>query len=80
MLRYLPTNLTGPEIACELDLSYNTVRSHMRHVYAKLGTHRRVEAVARARALGMLAPSPDRGKATRPRSGPGRAGSGRRRT
>ena len=29
----------------------------MRHIYAKLGTHRRTEAVERARALGLLAPS-----------------------
>ena len=58
VLRYLPTNLSGPEIAGELYVSHNTVRTHMRHLYAKLGTHRRAEAVARARALGLLAPSP----------------------
>jgi LuxR family maltose regulon positive regulatory protein len=66
VLRYLPTNLTGPEIAAELYVSLNTVRTHMRHLYAKLGTHRRAEAVARARALGLLAPSPHRGQATHP--------------
>jgi LuxR family transcriptional regulator, maltose regulon positive regulatory protein len=66
VLRYLPTNLTGPEIADELYVSYNTVNTHLRHLYAKLGTHRRAEAVARARALGLLAPSPHRGRATRP--------------
>jgi len=65
VLRYLPTNLTGPEIAGELYVSHNTVRTHLRHLYAKLGTHRRAEAVARARALGLLAPSPHRGPATR---------------
>jgi LuxR family maltose regulon positive regulatory protein len=32
----------------------------MRHVYAKLGAHRRHEAVERARALGLLAPSPQK--------------------
>ena len=57
VLRYLPTNLSGPEIASELYISPNTVRTHLRHLYAKLGTHRRAEAVARARALGLLAPS-----------------------
>ena len=57
VLRYLPTNLTGPEIAGELYVSFNTVRTHMRHLYAKLGTHRRAEAVKHARALGLLAPS-----------------------
>ena len=66
MLRYLPTNLTGPEIAGELYVSLNTVRTHMRHLYAKLGTHTRAETVARARALGLLAPSPHRGQATHP--------------
>jgi LuxR family transcriptional regulator, maltose regulon positive regulatory protein len=65
VLRYLPTNLSGPEIAAELSVSHNTVRTHISHLYAKLGTHTRAEAVARARALGLLAPSPLRGQATR---------------
>ena len=57
VLRYLPTNLRGPEIAAELFLSMNTIRSHMRHVYAKLGVHSRADAVNRARELGLLSPS-----------------------
>jgi LuxR family maltose regulon positive regulatory protein len=57
ILRYLPTNLSAREIADELYLSWNTVRTHMRHLYAKLGAHRRHEAVEQARALGLLAPS-----------------------
>ena len=57
MLRYLPTNLTAPEIASELYVSLNTVKTHTRNLYTKLGTHRRAEAVARARSLGLLAPS-----------------------
>jgi LuxR family maltose regulon positive regulatory protein len=65
VLRYLPTNLTGPEIAGELYVSPNTVRTHMRHLYEKLGTHTRADAVARGRALGLLAPSAHRGQATR---------------
>jgi LuxR family transcriptional regulator, maltose regulon positive regulatory protein len=56
VLRYLPTNLQAPEIASELFVSVNTIRTHMRHLYAKLGVHRRTEAVARARELGLLAP------------------------
>ena len=58
VLRYLPTNLSAPDIASELSMSVNTIRTHMRHLFAKLGAHRRSEAVARARALGLLAPSP----------------------
>ena len=55
VLRYLPTNLSQPEIATELHVSRHTVRTHMSHLYAKLGAHSRTEAVERARALGMLA-------------------------
>jgi len=58
VLRYLPTNLTGPEIARELYVSRNTVGTHMRHLYEKLGTHTRADTVAKGRALGLLAPSP----------------------
>ena len=57
VLRYLPTNLTAPEIATELYVSRHTVKTHIRSLYAKLGTHRRAEAVARARELGLLAPA-----------------------
>jgi LuxR family transcriptional regulator, maltose regulon positive regulatory protein len=56
VLRYLPTNLTGPEIASELFLSRHTIKCHMRNLYAKLGTHRRAETVARARDLRLLTP------------------------
>ncbi|HTU07638.1 MAG TPA: LuxR C-terminal-related transcriptional regulator [Trebonia sp.] len=56
VLRYLPTSLTAPEIADELCVSRHTVKSHMRKVYAKLGTHRRADTVARARALRLLTP------------------------
>jgi LuxR family maltose regulon positive regulatory protein len=45
------------EIAGQLYLSVNTIRTHMRHIYDKLDTHRRHEAVERARDLGLLAPS-----------------------
>jgi LuxR family transcriptional regulator, maltose regulon positive regulatory protein len=60
VLRYLPTRLSAPEIADELYLSVNTVKTHIRHLYDKLGAHRRHEAVEQARALGLLAPSPRR--------------------
>jgi LuxR family maltose regulon positive regulatory protein len=58
VLRYLPTNLRGPEIASELFVSLNTIRAHLRNIYAKLGVHSRADAVKRARELGLLAPSP----------------------
>jgi LuxR family transcriptional regulator, maltose regulon positive regulatory protein len=57
VVRYLPSNLTANEIASELVVSTNTVRTHMRHIYAKLDAHTRSEAVARARELGLVAPS-----------------------
>jgi len=60
VLRFLPTNLRAAEIAAELYLSVHTVKTHIRHVYTKLGVHGRGEAVERARALGLLAPSPHR--------------------
>jgi LuxR family maltose regulon positive regulatory protein len=56
VVRYLPSNLTASEIASELVVSTNTVRTHMRHIYAKLDAHTRSEAVARARELGLVAP------------------------
>ena len=56
VLRYLPTHLSAPQIAAELFCSTNTVKTHQRHLYAKLGASTRTEAVTRARALGMLAP------------------------
>ena len=57
VLRYLPTNLSAPEIARELSVSVHTVRTHVRHVCGKLGAHSRTEAVTQARALGLLAAS-----------------------
>jgi LuxR family maltose regulon positive regulatory protein len=57
VVRYLPSNLTVPEIAGELFVTANTVRTHLRHIYAKLDVHSRREAVARAREFGLLSPS-----------------------
>ena len=58
VLRYLPTHLTAQEIAGELYVSANTVKTQMRTLYAKLGAHSRAEAVDRARAIGLLASLP----------------------
>ncbi len=57
ILRFLPTNLSAPEIAGQLSVSVNTIRTHMRHLYEKLGVHSRTEAVEEARSLGLLAQS-----------------------
>jgi LuxR family maltose regulon positive regulatory protein len=54
VLRFLPTNLTRPEIAGELYVSINTVNTHMRHIYSKLGVRDRSSAVQRARELRLL--------------------------
>jgi LuxR family maltose regulon positive regulatory protein len=54
VLRYLPTNLTRPEIAQELYVSINTVNTHIRNVYSKLGARDRSSAVRRARDLRLL--------------------------
>jgi LuxR family transcriptional regulator, maltose regulon positive regulatory protein len=54
VLRYLPTNLTRPEIASELSVSPNTVSPHIRSIYAKLQVGDRSSAVQRARVLRLL--------------------------
>jgi LuxR family maltose regulon positive regulatory protein len=55
VLRYLPTNLSRPEIAGQLSVSPNTVNAHLRSIYAKLGVRDRSAAVQRARDLRLLA-------------------------
>jgi LuxR family transcriptional regulator, maltose regulon positive regulatory protein len=57
VLRYLPTNLTRPEIASELFVSINTVNTHIRNIYLKLGARDRSSAVERARELRLLSTS-----------------------
>jgi LuxR family maltose regulon positive regulatory protein len=55
VLRYLPTNLSRSDIARELYVSVNTVNTHVRNIYSKLGAASRTEAVERARQLRLLA-------------------------
>jgi LuxR family maltose regulon positive regulatory protein len=54
VLRYLPTNMTRPEIAGELYVSVNPVNTHIRNIYSKLDVRDRSAAVARARELRLL--------------------------
>ena len=54
VLRYLPTDLSKPEIASELYVSVDTIKTHVKHLYVKLDVHSRREAVRRARNLGLL--------------------------
>jgi LuxR family transcriptional regulator, maltose regulon positive regulatory protein len=60
VLRYLPTNLSRPEIASELSVSVNTVNTHVRNIYAKLQASDRSSAVQRARELRLLSAGPPR--------------------
>jgi LuxR family transcriptional regulator, maltose regulon positive regulatory protein len=61
VLRYLPTNMTRPEIARELYVSINTVNTHIRNIYSKLDARSRSSAVARARELRLISSGGSRG-------------------
>ena len=54
MLGLLGTDLDGPEIARELFLSQNTVRTHTKNIYAKLGVNNRRAAVHRGEELHLM--------------------------
>jgi LuxR family maltose regulon positive regulatory protein len=54
ILRYLPTMLSNAEIGAEIFVSLNTVKTHLRSIYRKLGANGRADAVEQARALGLL--------------------------
>jgi LuxR family maltose regulon positive regulatory protein len=54
VLRLLPSNLSKREIGDQLYLSVHTIKTHVKHLYAKLDAHTRSEAVDRARELGLL--------------------------
>jgi LuxR family maltose regulon positive regulatory protein len=53
VLRLLRSDLSGPEVARELHVSLNTLRTHTKHIYTKLGATNRREAVTRAAELGL---------------------------
>mgnify|MGYP003382415360 CR=1 FL=1 len=54
VLKLLATSLTGPEIARELMISLNTMRTHTRNIYSKLGVNSRLTAVRRTEELNLL--------------------------
>ena len=54
VLRLLGSDLDGPDIARELFVSLNTVRTHTKNIYAKLGVNNRRSAVRRAGELGLM--------------------------
>ena len=54
VLRLLPTRLSSTEIAEQLYVSVHTVRSHIKSIYAKLNVHRRIDAIQRAKDIGLL--------------------------
>jgi LuxR family maltose regulon positive regulatory protein len=54
VLRLLATHLAGPDIARELVVSLNTIRTHTRNIYAKLGVNSRQAAVRQGRQLDLL--------------------------
>jgi LuxR family maltose regulon positive regulatory protein len=54
VLRLMDSALTNEEIGKELFVSVNTIRTHVRNIYAKLGVKRRGDAVEHAKALGLI--------------------------
>ncbi len=60
VLRLLATDLDGPDIARRLLVSLNTMRTHTKNIYAKLGVNSRRAAVRRAEELGLLSRTRDR--------------------
>ena len=57
ILRYLPTIMSNREIARQLYVSVNTVKTHLKQIYRKLGVASRRDAIERARELHLLGPS-----------------------
>ena len=56
VLRFLPTMMSNAEIATEMFVSVNTVKTHLKHIYRKLDVSERRDAVRRGRELRLLSP------------------------
>ncbi len=54
ILSYLPSRLTNTELADQFYVSVNTIKTHMAHIYRKLGVANRNRAISRAREVGIL--------------------------
>lgn len=54
VLALLATHLSGPEIAAQLQISPNTVKTHIRNIYSKLEVNSRNDAVIQAQIAGLL--------------------------
>jgi LuxR family maltose regulon positive regulatory protein len=54
VLQLLQSSLSSTEMAHELSISINTLRTHQKNIYAKLNAHSRYEAIARAKEAGLL--------------------------
>jgi LuxR family maltose regulon positive regulatory protein len=54
VLRLIVAGLSNPQIAQELVIAVSTVKSHVNHIYGKLGVKNRIQAANRARTLGLL--------------------------
>lgn len=56
VLQLIGRGLSNKEIGRELSIAPETVKSHVKHIFVKLGVERRMRALTRAQALGLLAP------------------------
>jgi LuxR family maltose regulon positive regulatory protein len=54
ILSYLPSRLTNVELAHQCYVSVNTIKTHMAHIFQKLGATNRNDAIGQARAIGLL--------------------------
>ena len=58
-MRLIAGGLSNHDIARRLYVSANTLKAHTQNIYSKLDVHSRIQAVNRARELGILPPGPD---------------------
>ena len=54
VLNLLPSNLSSNDLASEMHVSVNTLRTHLKNIYQKLGVHSRHAAIEKARSLKLI--------------------------